>query len=224
MRLLNFKDIHFNRAQAQLGVDVSIKQRLYAKYERQKKQQTGRHVLRKEMANNTFPRLFVGRCSDKSPNVINCAICKRDKTLLSQDDPQIWRHFQSKRHFLKDHRYRLDYEKFLYTTRLDEVPVASTELRAEIEKLPSAILGKKYPFFEDEVDALFDVESNVPSSIPDGGLFELVRSGGLHVFLGRLWNQFRPTLPKESNCPRATWSKKESAVIVGQMLYPQILR
>ena len=44
------------------------------------------------------------------------------------------------------------------------------------------------------------------------------------MFLRRIWNQFRATLPVESNCAQATWSKTESLVIMGQTLYPRILR
>ena len=100
----------------------------------------------------------------------------------------------------------------------------SAELRAEIEKTPAVVLGRKYPLVEDEVDDLVGVESNVPSSVLVGGLFELLRSGGSHMFLRRIWNQFRATLPVESNCAQATWSKTESLVILGQTLYPRIFR
>ena len=207
-----------HRAQTQLSAEETTKQRLYAKYERRKKQQTERHVLRKEMADHACPRLFVSRRSDKGPNGFNCAICKRDISFLSRGEPEIWRHFGSKGHFLKDCRYRLDHEEFLYTTSFDEVPVASisAELRAEIEKTPAVVLGRKNPFVEDGVDALVGVESNVPSSVLVGGLFELLRSGGSHMFLRRIWNQFRATLPVESNCAQATWSKTESLVILGR--------
>ena len=215
-----------HRAQTQLSAEETTKRRLYAKYERREKQQTERHVLRKEMADHACPRLFVSRRSDKGPNGFNCAICKRDISFLSRGEPEIWRHFGSKGHFLKDRRYRLDHEEFLYTTSFDEVPVASisAELRAEIEKTPAVVLGRKNPFVEDEVDALVGVESNVPSSVLVGGLFELLRSGGSHMFLRRIWNQFRATSPVESNCAQATWSKTESLVILGQTLYPRILR
>ena len=57
-----------------------------------------------------------------------------------------------------------------------------------------------------------------------GGLFELLRSGGSHTFLRRLWNQFRATIPVESTYAQATWSKTESLVIVSQTLYPRVLR
>ena len=183
-------------------------------------------MLRKEIVDHACPRLFVSRRSDKGPNGFNCAICKRDVSFLSRGEPEIWRHFGSKGHFLKDRRYRLDHEEFLYTTSFDDVPVASisAELRAEVEKTPAVVLGCKYPFVEDEVDALVGVESNVPSSVLVGGLFDLLRSGGSHMFLRRIWNQFRATLPVESNCAQATWSKTESLVILGQTLYPRFLR
>ena len=46
--------------------------------------------------------------------------------------------------------------------------------------------GKKNAFIKDEGDAFVGVVSNVPSSTLVGGLFELLRSGGSHSFLGRL--------------------------------------
>ena len=104
------------------------------------------------------------------------------------------------------------------------VPSISAELRAEIENTPAVVLGRKNPFVEDEVDALVGVELNVLSSVLVGGLFELLLSGVSHMFLRRIWNQFRATLPLESNCAQATWSKTESLVIFGQTLYPRILR
>ena len=84
MRLLKSKGIHMHRAQTQLSAEETTKQRLHAKYERRKKQQTERHVLRKEMADHACPRLFVSRRSDKSPNGFDCAICKRDISFLSR--------------------------------------------------------------------------------------------------------------------------------------------
>ena len=74
------------------------------------------------------------------------------------------------------------------------------------------------------MDALVGVVSNVPSATLVGGLFELLRSGGSHSFLRRLWNQFRVTIPVESSYAQATWSKTESLVIVCQTLYPRVLR
>ena len=114
----------------------------------------------------------------------------------------------------------------IYTSQFDPVKVAdvSSELRAEIEQTPPVVLGKKNPFREDEVDALVGVVSNVPSATLVGGLFELLRSGGSHSFLRRLWNQFRVTIPVESSYAQATWSKTESLVIVCQTLYPRVLR
>ena len=71
VRLLKSKGIHMHRAQTHLRAKETTKQRLYVKYERRKKQQTERHVLRKEMADHACPLLFVSRRSDKSPNGFN---------------------------------------------------------------------------------------------------------------------------------------------------------
>ena len=178
------------------------------------------------MASHALPQLFVSRRSDRNPNGFNCDVCRRDVSFLTRGEPEIWRHFTSKSHFVKDRRYRLDHEEVLYTTRFDEVPVSAItpELPSEIEKTPAVVLGKKNLFVEDEVDALVGVVSNVPSSTLVGGLFELLRSGGSHRFLRRLWSQFQAALPVGSSCAQATWSKTETLVIVGQTLYPRILR
>ena len=226
VRLLKSKGIYMQSRQSQISVEEQTKRRLFAKYERRKLRQVERNVLRKEMASHPLPQLFVSRRSDRNPNGFNCAVCRRDVSFLSRGEPEIWRHFTRKSHFVKDRRYRLDHEDVLYTTRFDEVPVSSisAELRAEIEETPVVVLGKKNPFIEDEVDALVGVVSNVPSSTLVGGLFELLRSGGSHRFLRRLWSQFQAALPVDSNCAQATWSKTETFVIIGQTLYPRILR
>ena len=226
VRLLKSKGIHMQSGDSSTSAEEATKRRLYAKYERRKQRQLEHNVLRKEMASHPLPQLFVSRRSDRNPNGFNCAVCRRDVSFLTRGEPEIWRHFTSKSHFVKDRRYRLDHEEVLYTTRFDEVPVSAItpELRAEIEKTPAVVLGKKNPFVEDEVDALVGVVSNVPSSTLVGGLFELLRSGGSHRFLRRLWSQFQAALPVGSSCAQATWSKTETLVIIGQTLYPRILR
>ena len=225
VRLLKSTGIYMQSRQSQINAEEETKRRLFAKYERQKRRQLEHNVLRKEMASHALPHLFVSRRSDRNLNGFNCAVCRRDVSFLSRGEPEIWRHFTSKGHFVKDRRYRLDHEDVLYTTRFDEVPVSSisAELCAEIEKTPAVVLGKKNPFVEDEVDALVGVVSNVPSSTLVGSLFELLRSGGSHRFLKRLWSQFQATLPVNSSCAQATWSKTETLVIIGQTLYPRIL-
>ena len=100
----------------------------------------------------------------------------------------------------------------------------SAELRAEIELTPPVTLGKMNKFVEDEVDALVGVPSNVPPTTLVGCLFELLRSGGSQVFLRRLWNQFRTTLPVESAYASGSWSKTETLVVILQTLFPRVLR
>ena len=178
------------------------------------------------MSNHPVPRLFVSRRNDKSPNGFNCAICRKDVSFLSRGPRGIWRHFKCKGHLAKDQRYRLDHEDFIYTDKLDAIPVAevSAELRAEIEKTPPVVLGRMNKFLEDEVDALVGVPSNVPPTTLVGCLLELLRSGGSQAFLRRLWNQFRTTLPVESPYASVTWSKTETVVVLVQTLYPRVLR
>ena len=79
-------------------------------------------------------------------------------------------------------------------------------------------------FLEDDVDALVGVPSNVPPTTLVGLSLELLRSGGFQVFLRRLWDQFRTTLPVESPYASVTWSKTETAVVLVQTLYPRVLR
>ena len=226
MQLLKQKGIQLDRARGHLDAEEVTKSKLFAKYERRKKRQTERHVLRRSMAIHPIPRLFVSQRADKNPNGFNCAICRKDISFLWRGELEIWRHFGCKTHFAKDQRYRLDHEDTVYTAGFDEIAVAtiSPELRAEIEKTPPVVLGKKNAFVEDEVDALVGVVSNVPSSTLVGGLFELLRSGGSHSFLRRLWSQFRTTIPVETSYAQATWSKTESFVVLSQTLYPRILR
>ena len=171
VRLLKSKGIQLPGRGGQLDDEEKTKCKLFAKYERRRRRQTERHVLRKEMAVHAIPQLFVSQRSDKNPNGFNCATCQKDISFLSRGAPEIWRHFSRKSHYLKDRRYRLDHEDVFYTPRFDAVEVAtiSTELQAEIEETPPVTLGKKNPFKEDEVDALVGVVSNVPSATLVGG-------------------------------------------------------
>ena len=143
VRLLKSKGIRLHRDHFESGAEDHAKRKLYALYLKKKKHQTERHVLRKEMAEHAIPRLFVSRRSDKSPNGFNCAICRKDISFLNKGDPETRRHFGSKTHFLRDRRYRLDHEDYVYTSRFDAVELSSisTELRAEIEKTPAVVLG-----------------------------------------------------------------------------------
>ena len=201
------------------------KEKLLARDEERAKKQSERHVLTKAMSNHPIPKLFVSR-SDKGPNGFNCSICQKDVSFLSRGPRGIWRHFKCKGHYAKDRRYRYDHEEMIFTEKFDAIPVAEStvEQRAEIEQTPPVVLGKMNKFLENEVDALVGVPSNVPPTTLVGCLFELLRSGGSQVFLRRLWNQFRTTLPVESPYASVTWSKTETLVVLVQTLYPRVLR
>ena len=201
------------------------KEKLLARDEERAKKQSERHVLTKAMSNHPIPKLFVSRRSDKGPNGFNCSICQKDVSFLSRGPRGIWRHFKCKGHYAKDRRYRYDHEEMIFTEKFDATPVAelTVEQRAEIEQTPPVALGKMNKFLEDEVDALVGVPSNVPPTTLAGCLFELLRSGGSQVFLRRLWNQFRTTLPVESPYASVTWSKTETLVVLVQTLYPRVL-
>ena len=82
MRLLKRKGSQLHRARVHLDAEVETKSKLFAKYERRKKKQSERHVLRKETVTHAILRLFVSRRSDKNPNGFNCAICRTDISFL----------------------------------------------------------------------------------------------------------------------------------------------
>ena len=88
----------------------------------------------------------------------------------------------------------------IYTEKLDSIRVAdlSAEQQVESEETPPVELSRMNKFIEDEVDALVGVLSNVPPTTLVGCLFELLKSGGSQLFLRRLWNQFRTTLPVDT--------------------------
>ena len=44
------------------------------------------------------------------------------------------------------------------------------------------------------------------------------------MFLRRLWNQFRTTLPVKSPYASVSWSKTETLVVIVQTLFPRVLR
>ena len=204
MRLLKQKGIQLHRVRGHLNAEEETKSKLFAKYERRKKRQSERHVLRREMATHAIPRLFVSRRTDKNPNGFNWAICRKDDSFLSRGELEIWRHFSRKTHFAKDRRYRLDHEDFIYTEKFDEIAVAtiSPELRAEIELTPPVVLGPKNAFEEDEVDALVGVVSNVPCSTLVGVCLNCCGVAGPIAFLdvcgvssGRP-SPWRPAMPR----------------------------
>ena len=202
------------------------KSKLYADYQKKKERQRELHVLEKQMARHVIPNLFVSRRTDRSPNGFNCCICQKDVSFLSRGEIEIWRHARCKSHYLRDRRYRLDYEDVIYDRDFSLIPVSeiSAELRAEIEKTPPVSLGKKNPFVEDEIDSIVGVPSNIPPSTLVGCLFDLLRSGGSQSLLRRLWMQFRTTLPVDSLYAQSTWSKTETFVVLTHTLYPRILR
>ena len=79
-------------------------------------------------------------------------------------------------------------------------------------------------FLENEGDALVGVPSNEPPTTLVSCLLELLRSGGSQVFLRRLRNQFRTTLPVDSPYASVIWSKSETLVVLVHTLYPRVLR
>ena len=97
-------------------------------------------------------------------------------------------------------------------------------MRAEIEHTFPVTLGKMNKFVEDEVNSLDGVPFTVPPTTRVGCLFQLLRSGGLQVFLRRLWNQFRTTLPVMNPYASVSWSKTGTLVVVLQTLHPRVLR
>ena len=202
------------------------KEKLLTRDEEKAKRQTERHVLTKAMSSHPIPRLFVSRRNDKNPNGFNCAVYQKDVSFLSRGPRRIWSHFKCNGNYLKDRRYQFDHEDVIYTESFDAIPLSgiSAELREEIEKTPPITLGKMNKFLEDEVDAFVGVPFNVPSTTLVGCLLELLSSGGSQVFLRRLWNQFRTTLPVESPYASVTWSKTETLVVLVQTLYPRVLR
>ena len=225
-RLLKGKGIDVNNPGRVLDPLEVKKAKLLARDEDRSRKRTERHVLTKAMSDHAIPRLFVSRRNDKGPNGFNCSICKKDVSFLSRGPRGIWRHFKCKGHYLKDRRYHYDHEDVIYTEKFDPIRVAdlTAEQRAEIEETPPVVLGRMNKFVEDEVDALVGVPSNVPPTTLVGCLLELLKSGGSQLFLRRLWNQFRTTLPVESPYASVTWSKTETLVVLVQTLYPRVLR
>ena len=202
------------------------KSKLYASYQKKKERQREEHILEKKMAHHIIPNLFVSRRRDRNPNGFNCAICHKDISFLSRGEIEIWRHAVCKSHYLRDRRYRFEYEDVIYSPTFELIPVStiSAELRDEILLTPPVTLGKRYPFIEDEIDSIVGVPSNIPPSTLVGCLFELLRSGGSQSLLRRLWMQFRTTLPVDSVYAQSTWSKTETFVVLTQTLYPRVLR
>ena len=122
-------------------------------------------------------------------------------------------------------RYRLDQEDVIFLRDLVSVGVEdiSEELRDEILKTPSVTLGPKYPFDEDAVDGTVGVQSPLPARTLVGCLLELLRTGGSHSLLRRLWALFRSRLGG-GVWSGTSWSNTETLTILGHTLYPRVIR
>ena len=92
-----------------------VKLNLYSAYEEKKRRQTECHILEKSMAQHVIPRHFISRRSDRNPNGFNCAICRKDFSILSRGEMEIWRHAVCKNHYARDRRYRYDHEIVIFT-------------------------------------------------------------------------------------------------------------
>ena len=231
VRLLKSRGIELGSPGANdptVPVDVALseKDKVWVKHQKRKARNTERHVLKKEMAlRHEIPALFVSKRSDGGVNGFNCAICRKDVSFLSKGEAEIWRHYLCKSHYALDRRYRYDHEDVIFLRDLVSVRVedVSEELRDEILETPSVTLGPKYPFDEDAVDGIVGVQSRVPASTLVGCLLELLRTGGSQSLLRRLWALFRSTLGGGTYSV-ASWSKTETLTVLGQTLYPRIIR
>ena len=66
-----------HRSRSHNDVIETAKTKLHPVYEAKKRQQSERHVLSKEMAEDAIAHLPVSRRTDKSSNGFNCAICHK---------------------------------------------------------------------------------------------------------------------------------------------------
>ena len=90
----------------------------------------------------------------------------------------------------------------------------SPDVVAEIVKTPAVELGPCYQLVEDDCGGLAGVGSRVPVATLIGTLFELLRSGGSHHLVRRVWAQYRLTLSEPSPLWAVSWSKTEVIVSV----------
>ena len=194
--------------------DVVEREAVWERHQRKKMRLKSKHVLTRGMIESEIPALFASRRSDGGLNGFHCNICRRDVSFLAHGEREIYRHFVSKRHYEKDRKYRFDHEAAIFLPSLERVPVELVDpaIVAEIRSMDPVVLGDSFPLVEDSLGDVSGVSSKLPVETLLGTLFELLRSGGSHSLVRRLWSQFRTTLGDVNPLRDVTWSKTEVIV------------
>ena len=192
------------------------KDKLWKRHQERRARQERKHRLTRAMLADEVVGLFASRRKDGIATGFNCAVCVRDVSMLTHGKEELYRHFKRDSHYLKDRRHRFDHEDAIYTRDRQRVPIEeiSDALRAEILETEEVTLGEKYPLEGEAVVVPQTVPGRIPANVLLNSLFELLRSGGSHSFLRRLWVQYRTALGEQSALKDTTLSKTETIVSI----------
>ena len=190
------------------------KKKVWERHQKRKERQAGRHILTHEMLRHEIPRLFVCGRADGTANGFHCRVCRKDISMLSHGEAEIYRHFLAKCHYKLDRRYRFAHEDAIYTRSQDRVAVSdiNDDLRQEILSVGVIELGPSYPLVGDKLVVAPVLPKVVPLDTLMNCLLELLRFGGSHSLFRRLWGQLKGNLHKEGQLRDASWTRAETLV------------
>ena len=169
------------------------------------------YKIRRAWGTSDVGRFFVTGQTDVAtkPSHFYCRICRKDVSVLTHGHHEILRHFQGNKRFPCDQCLRLEtsgWEVLDYEENVMSPPEVERQ-REKIMRAPLNVRDREYPFSEDvivdetgAVDPILGVMAKVSS------LIEVLRLGGSHELVYRLWAQF--TLSAVRVSVDVTWSRR----------------
>ena len=173
------------------------------------------YKMKKAWGMSDVGRFFVTGPTDVAtkPSRFYCRTCRKDVSVLTHGDHEILRHFQFSKHFPRDQRLRLEtpgWEVLDYEGNIMS-PAEVEQQREKIMRAPMLVRDREYPFSEDViVDETGAVDPNLGVMAKVSSLIEVLRLGGSHELVYRLWAQF--TLFAVRVNVDVTWSRDEVLV------------
>ena len=179
------------------------------------------HLRRDMVVGNPIYELFVSGSSTGSNKLFHCMICQRDVSMESRGAAEFSRHFFGKRHWQLDVTYRVQNGLPVYNRLMDPMVLSDAQLE-EYRNRPSKGKDEGFSFPEDLLPACVQPDSSVPLMSMVNCLIELLRFGGSHTLLRKLWGCFRATLGPENPLYSIQWSRPESLVGIFVLVLIQI--
>ena len=144
------------------------------------------------------------------PSHFYCRICCKDVSVLTHGHLEVLRHFQGSKHFPRDQRLRL--ETPVWEVLDDEGNIMSPAevggQRKKIMRAPLVVRDREYPFSEDVIVVETGaVDPNLGVMAGVSSLIEVLRLGGSHQLVYRLWAKFILSAVRVN--VDVTWSRDE---------------